>query len=229
MINGNTSRVPVVGAEIDAARMLLEKLGVTPDDLLRAPADLPGIPTFADYIPHVSVRGQYLERSGYTAPTGTAWSRRGDRNHHRRERIDIAQLAEQVKAAVVKRRNARGGRGAAEHLIAALRCLYKHAVADGILTESQNPAARVPEPHRLRSTRRALRMADLRRSSGWPRPRGMTRPWTPSCSACTPRPPAAAAAPWRWRPQDLDARAVPEPAARKRRDQSAGSRSRPPS
>jgi hypothetical protein len=34
--------------------MLLEKLGVTPDDLLRAPADLPGIPTFADYIPHVS-------------------------------------------------------------------------------------------------------------------------------------------------------------------------------
>jgi hypothetical protein len=36
---------------------------------------------------------------------------------------DISQLAEQVKAAVVKRKNARGGRGAAEHLIAALPCL----------------------------------------------------------------------------------------------------------
>ena len=54
---------------------------------------------------------------------------------------DISQLAEHVKATVVQRRNARGGRGAAEHLIAAFRCMYKYAVADGILTESQNPAA----------------------------------------------------------------------------------------
>jgi integrase/recombinase XerC len=69
---------------------------------------------------------------------------------------DISQLAEHVKVTVVKRRNARGGRGAAEHLIGALRCLYKHAVADGIMTESQDPAARVPKPRRLRSTRRAL-------------------------------------------------------------------------
>jgi hypothetical protein len=69
---------------------------------------------------------------------------------------DIGQLTELVKATTVKRRNARGGRGAAEHLIAALRCMYEHAVADGILTESENPAARVPKPRRLLSTRRAL-------------------------------------------------------------------------
>jgi integrase/recombinase XerC len=69
---------------------------------------------------------------------------------------DIGRLAEHVKETVVTRRNARGGRGAAEHLIAALRCLYKHAVADGILTEGENPAARVPKPRRLRSTRTAL-------------------------------------------------------------------------
>jgi hypothetical protein len=31
----------------------------------------------------------------------------------------------------VARRNARGGRSAAEHLVAALRCLYKHAEDDG--------------------------------------------------------------------------------------------------
>ena len=70
--------------------------------------------------------------------------------------LDISQLAEQVKANVVKRKNARGGRGAAEHLIAALRCMYKYAVADGILTEAENPAAHVPKPRRLRSTRSAL-------------------------------------------------------------------------
>jgi integrase/recombinase XerC len=67
-----------------------------------------------------------------------------------------SQLAEHVKTTVVTRRNTRGGRRAAEHLIAARRCLYKHAVADGILTHSENPAARVPKPRRLRSTRTAL-------------------------------------------------------------------------
>lgn len=70
--------------------------------------------------------------------------------------LEISQLAEQVKANVVERRNARGGRGAAEHLIAALRCMYKLAVADGILIESENPAVRVPKARRLRSTCRAL-------------------------------------------------------------------------
>jgi integrase/recombinase XerC len=57
---------------------------------------------------------------------------------------------------VVQRRNARGGRGAAEHLIAALRCMFRYAVADGILTEEENPAIRVPKPRRLRGTRMAV-------------------------------------------------------------------------
>jgi hypothetical protein len=40
-------------------------------------------------------------------------------------------LVEHVRANIVVRRNARGGRSAAEHLIAALRCVYRHAMADG--------------------------------------------------------------------------------------------------
>ena len=154
-MNDNAGRVPG-RAEIDAARMLLDKLGVTPNDLLHAPAERPGVPSFADYIPHVSDAVSAGTRRVY----GSYWNRViqawGPRPITDVNASDIAQLAEQVKAAVVKRRNARGGRGAAEHLIVALRCLYKHAVADGILTESQNPAARVPKPRRLRSTRRAL-------------------------------------------------------------------------
>jgi hypothetical protein len=55
--------------------------------------------------------------------------------------LEISQLAEDTKANVVPRRNARGGRGAAEHLIGALRCMYNHAVADGFLPEAENPAA----------------------------------------------------------------------------------------
>jgi hypothetical protein len=62
------------------------------------------------------------------------------------------------------RRNARGGRSAAEHLISALRCLYRRAVADGYLDAADNPAAKVAKPRRLPSTRRAIgdvRLAEI--------------------------------------------------------------------
>ncbi|WP_235876720.1 site-specific integrase [Saccharopolyspora terrae] len=54
------------------------------------------------------------------------------------------------------RRNGRGGRGAAEHLIAAIRCLYNHAVADKLITEADNPAKNATKPRRLASTRRGI-------------------------------------------------------------------------
>jgi hypothetical protein len=37
------------------------------------------------------------------------------------------------------RRNGRGGQSTGEHFIAALRCLYKHALSDRLV--SDNPAA----------------------------------------------------------------------------------------
>ena len=61
-----------------------------------------------------------------------------------------------VKTHAVARRNARGGRSAAEHLVAALRCLYKRAEDDGLITEADNPARKVAKPRRLPSTRRAV-------------------------------------------------------------------------
>ncbi len=68
----------------------------------------------------------------------------------------MQQLAEQARTGAVVRRNSRGGAGAAEHLIAALRCLYNYAVADGLLTTAGNPAAQVYKPRRQDSTRQAL-------------------------------------------------------------------------
>jgi hypothetical protein len=50
---------------------------------------------------------------------------------------------------VVPRRNSRGGRSAAEHLIAALRCMYKHAEEDGLINPADNPARKVDKPRRL--------------------------------------------------------------------------------
>jgi integrase/recombinase XerC len=143
-------------SDIEAARMLLEKMGISPADLLPAPGALPEAPAFADYIPRVANAASDGTRRVY----GTYWNRViqawGPRPITSVTPLEVSQLAEQVKANVVQRRNARGGRGAAEHLIAALRCMYTHAVADGFLAEDQNPAARVPKPRRLRSTRRAL-------------------------------------------------------------------------
>ena len=66
-----------------------------------------------------------------------------------------------VKTHVVARRNARGGRSAAEHLVAALRCLYRHAEDDGLITQADNPARKVDKPRRLPSTRRAVAGARL--------------------------------------------------------------------
>jgi hypothetical protein len=52
---------------------------------------------------------------------------------------EIQQLAEHIKTNVVSRRNAGGGRSAAEHLIAALRCIYRHAENDGHIKPGATP------------------------------------------------------------------------------------------
>jgi hypothetical protein len=74
---------------------------------------------------------------------------------------EIRRLMTWVKTHVVARRNARGGRSAQQHLVAALRCLYQRAVEDGLIAEADNPARKVAKPRRLPSTRRAVPEARL--------------------------------------------------------------------
>jgi integrase/recombinase XerC len=94
------------------------------------------VPTFAEYVPVVSAAASAGTRRAY----GSYWNRG---IHHWGERCldeptpsQIRQLMTWVKTHVVARRNARGGRSAQEHLVAALRCLYKRAVDDGLITEA---------------------------------------------------------------------------------------------
>jgi integrase/recombinase XerC len=151
-------------AELDAARLLLARMGVSPSDLLQAAASRPPAPTFTEYIPVVSAAVGAGTRRVY----GSYWNRILDQWGPRRldepTPTDVERLAEHVRTHTVARRNARGGRSAAEHLIAALRCLYNHAVADGLLAEADNPARKVAKPRRLPSTRRAVpdtRLAEI--------------------------------------------------------------------
>jgi len=147
-------------AELEAARLLLARMGISPSDLLSTAPARPLAPTFAEYIPVVSAAVSDGTRRVY----GSYWNRIvehwGQGRLNEPTASDIERLAEYVRTHTVARRNARGGRSAIEHLIAALRCLYNHAVADGLLAEADNPARKVAKPRRLPSTRRAV--ADVR-------------------------------------------------------------------
>ena len=103
---------------------------------------------------------------------GSYWNRVTDQWGSRRidepTPSEIRQLVQHVRANVVPRRNSRGGRSAAEHLIAALRCMYKHAEEDGLINPADNPARKVDKPRRLPSTRQGGR----RHAPGRDQPRG---------------------------------------------------------
>jgi integrase/recombinase XerC len=151
-------------AVVDAALLLLDRMGLSPEDLLAVPRQRPVLPTFAEYVPVVSATVTAGTRRAY----GSYWNRVleqwGDRRLDEPTPSEIRQLMAHVKSHVVARRNARGGRSAAEHLVAALRCLYRHAEDDGLITAAENPARKVAKPRRLPSTRRAVpdtRLAEI--------------------------------------------------------------------
>jgi integrase/recombinase XerC len=148
-------------AAVEAALVLLERMGVSPADLVAAPRDRAVVPTFAEYVPVVSAAVTAGTRRAY----GSYWNRIiehwGTRRLDEPTPSDIRQLMTWVKTHVVARRNARGGRSAQEHLVAALRCLYRRAVEDGLIGQADDPARKVPKPRRLPSTRRAVPEARL--------------------------------------------------------------------
>ena len=155
---------PSQQAIVDAALLMLRQMGLSPGDLLTAPRDRPPVPTFAEYVPVVSAAVTGGTRRAY----GSYWNRVLE--HWSERRLDeiapseIRQLMSYVKTHVVARRNARDGRSATEHLVAALRCLYKHAEDDGYITQQENPSRKVDKPRRLPSTRRAVtdgRLAEI--------------------------------------------------------------------
>ena len=147
-------------AAVEAALLILERMGLSPDQLTAVRSDRTPVPTFAEYVPVVSAAVTDGTRKAY----GSYWNRVteqwGSRRLDEPTPSEIQQLMKHVRSHAVPRRNARGGRGAAENLVAALRCLYRHAEDDGLIGERDNPARKVGKPRRLPSTRRAV--ADTR-------------------------------------------------------------------
>jgi integrase/recombinase XerC len=151
-------------AAVEAALVVLKSMGLSPGDLTAAPRGQTAVPTFAEYVPVVSGAVGDGTRRAY----GTYWNRVVDQWGGRRldepTPSDIRHLMALVKASAVQRRNGRGGRSSQEHLVGALRCLYRQAEDDGHIDQRDNPARKVGKPRRLPSTRRAVpdtRLAEI--------------------------------------------------------------------
>ena len=118
-------------AAVDAALLILERMGLSPDDLTAAPRTRPPVPTFADYVPVVSATVTDGTRKAY----GSYWNRVteqwGTRRLDEPTPSEIKQLVAYVKANAVPRRNSRGGVHAAENLISASRVSATARRVDG--------------------------------------------------------------------------------------------------
>jgi len=148
-------------AELDAARLLLARMGISPAELLQGTPARPPAPTFAEYVPVVAKTVSDASRRAYSSYWKRTVEQRGERRLDEPTPSEVKELGEYVRANVVVRSNARGGRSAVENFITALRCLYNQAVADGLINEADNPSRKVSKPRRVKSTRRAVPDARL--------------------------------------------------------------------
>ncbi len=156
-------------AAVEAALLILERMGLSPGDLTSVRSDRKPVPTFAEYVPVVSAAVTDGTRKAYGSYWNRVTEKWGGRRLDEPTPSEIRQLMAYVKTHVVARRNARGGRSAQEHLVAALRCLYARAIDDGLIAEADNPARKVAKPRRLPSTRRAVpdtRLAEINNIAG---------------------------------------------------------------
>ncbi|OLZ46227.1 integrase [Amycolatopsis coloradensis] len=145
-------------ANLDAARLLLSSLGITPADLLDTAAPRPPAPTFAVYVPVVSDAVSPGTRKTYQPYWNYVVDRWGTRGIDEPSPSEIKAFSQVIKAQAEQRgrRNARGGTSAVENFIAAMRCLYRHAEADDLIDHHDNPASKVDKPRRADSPRYAL-------------------------------------------------------------------------
>ncbi|WP_218004049.1 tyrosine-type recombinase/integrase [Nocardia araoensis] len=133
----------------------------TRKELLRTTTPASRTPTFAEYVPRVAEAVSAGARRTYL-PYWRQLSRRWpDRPIDQPTHLELQELVEQTRRTAVLRRNNRGGRSAAEHMVCAIRCLYRYASNDGHISASTNPSAHLEKPRRQPSTRRALSTGQL--------------------------------------------------------------------
>jgi integrase/recombinase XerC len=142
--------------ELAAAVLLLDRMGVSPADLIHHDRAVSRIPTFAEYVPVVTEAVSAGTIRTYHHYWHRIVQRWGDRRLDDPTPSEIRTFAQWIKANITVRRNSRDGRGAVETFVSALRCIYAHAVDDGIMERVDNPSLKVRKPTRLPNGRHAL-------------------------------------------------------------------------
>jgi len=143
-------------SDVAAARLLLEKLGVSLNDLLAEPAEPKYVPTFAEFIPEARA----ATTAGSLKAYDSYWKRLEDKWASRRlnepSTLEFIQFGESLKANRVVRRTDRGGDGTIENFVGAVRRLYSLARAAGHIDERSDPSIALRKPDRPASLRRPL-------------------------------------------------------------------------
>ncbi|WP_433678378.1 tyrosine-type recombinase/integrase [Nocardia sp. CA-119907] len=139
-----------------ALSLIATRLGVSVQHLPTGADSSAKMPTFAEYIaklrtslPTTTVKNY----ASYWRVIETAWA---TKRLDEPSSTEISELVQQHRSRAVVRSNSRDGRGAATHMVAAFRCIYKHAEADRLISPSDNPAQKVAKPRRLKGSRHAL-------------------------------------------------------------------------
>jgi integrase/recombinase XerC len=84
-------------AVVEAALVLLERMGLTPADLAAVPQNRPPVPTFAEYIPVVSAAVSAGTRRAYSSYWNRVIEHWGDRRLDEPTPSEIRQLMTYVK------------------------------------------------------------------------------------------------------------------------------------
>src|SRR3981081_815285 len=116
---------PATDADLDAARLMLSRMGISPSDLLYTERTHRVAPTFTDYIPVVATTVSPATLNCYGPYWNYVAAALGPRRIDDPPPSEVKELGEYVRLNVFRRRNARDGRYAVEHFIAALRRLYR--------------------------------------------------------------------------------------------------------
>lgn len=114
-------------------------------DFGRSPA---GSPRFREYIDQLCAKVPPTTLATYESAWRAISEVWGDRELREPTTREIEELVNVHQVRSRGRANSRGGHGAAENLLSALRRLYKHAERDNLIDPSSNPASAAKLPSR---------------------------------------------------------------------------------
>src|SRR5689334_22672080 len=89
--------------ELDAARLMLARMGIAPADLITGATGRPPAPTFAEYVPVVSAAASEASRRAYPSYWKKIVKQWGERRLDEPTPSEVKQLGEHIRTTVVVR------------------------------------------------------------------------------------------------------------------------------